>query len=420
MDRIEAARRAPFGDSPQVGERGARTHQRIISAGLEVFAEVGFDRSSVGLIADAAGCSRASFYQYFASKDDLFLKMTSLVAADQTTIVDRMQTVTPDRAGRDAVHDWLNDYIGHYLEFSPVFGAYESASQFDPDITQGAARVSRRLARHLAAKLSDVPDAWERPEIYAHMLMTIVGRTPALWQVQPAGVDRERLASSLADLVHRCVYGPVQGVNVGDYPTVDIDRDAFTPSSEPPRVDENETHAALMSAGREVFPRLGYHATRVDDVTAEAGVAHGTFYRYFDSKDELFAVLAADAASRMIALLGSFPSDGDLRELHGWFNRWFETHADHSALITVWLHAVDASPDMSDLGARFAVETGATIAGLLAGRSDGDLVVDTIALLGLIERAPINVQTLGVVERSDAVAAMADIVRRGFLSEPSD
>lgn len=36
-----------------------------------------------------------------------------------------------------------------------------------------------------------------------------------------------------------------------------------------------------------VFAERGYHATRVSDIAAEAGVAHGLVYHYFASKEDL-------------------------------------------------------------------------------------------------------------------------------------
>ncbi|HEY1278414.1 MAG TPA: helix-turn-helix domain-containing protein, partial [Acidimicrobiales bacterium] len=49
------------------------------------------------------------------------------------------------------------------------------------------------------------------------------------------------------------------------------------------------TRAALVKAARAVFERRGYHDTRVVDITKAAGVAYGTFYTYFDSKELIFA-----------------------------------------------------------------------------------------------------------------------------------
>jgi AcrR family transcriptional regulator len=57
------------------------------------------------------------------------------------------------------------------------------------------------------------------------------------------------------------------------------------------------TRIALIDAGRRVFERDGFLGARVTDIAEEAGVAHGTFYTYFDSKEDLVREVAAAALS---------------------------------------------------------------------------------------------------------------------------
>lgn len=57
-----------------------------------------------------------------------------------------------------------------------------------------------------------------------------------------------------------------------------------------------------MAAGRCVFEQRGYFETRVADIAAEAGVAHGTFYTYFESKEDLFAAIAEGVIAEVFEL----------------------------------------------------------------------------------------------------------------------
>jgi AcrR family transcriptional regulator len=52
------------------------------------------------------------------------------------------------------------------------------------------------------------------------------------------------------------------------------------------------TRAALMAAGRSIFERDGFHNARITDIAEQAGVAHGTFYTYFDSKEAILLAIA--------------------------------------------------------------------------------------------------------------------------------
>ena len=49
----------------------------------------------------------------------------------------------------------------------------------------------------------------------------------------------------------------------------------------------SDKRRAILDAAIRVFAREGFHSARVSDVAAEAGVAYGLVYHYFDSKDQM-------------------------------------------------------------------------------------------------------------------------------------
>ncbi len=59
------------------------------------------------------------------------------------------------------------------------------------------------------------------------------------------------------------------------------------------------TRAALVAAAKEVFEEIPFPESRITDITARAGVASGTFYTYFDSKEEIFREVAAEVLREM-------------------------------------------------------------------------------------------------------------------------
>ncbi len=44
----------------------------------------------------------------------------------------------------------------------------------------------------------------------------------------------------------------------------------------------------ILEHAREIFAKHGYHAAKVEDIVAAAGVARGTFYLYFEDKRAIF------------------------------------------------------------------------------------------------------------------------------------
>lgn len=51
------------------------------------------------------------------------------------------------------------------------------------------------------------------------------------------------------------------------------------------------TRVTILSSAREIFDRRGYGAARITDIAERAGIALGTFYTYFDDKDDVLAAL---------------------------------------------------------------------------------------------------------------------------------
>ncbi|HYC81782.1 MAG TPA: TetR/AcrR family transcriptional regulator [Solirubrobacterales bacterium] len=60
------------------------------------------------------------------------------------------------------------------------------------------------------------------------------------------------------------------------------------------------TRATLIGAARTVFERDGYLDARITDIAKEAGVAAGSFYTYFDGKEEIFAALVETVQEDML------------------------------------------------------------------------------------------------------------------------
>ena len=64
--------------------------------------------------------------------------------------------------------------------------------------------------------------------------------------------------------------------------------------AEPTTRKGRQTRQHLLAAARRVFARDGYVNARMADIASEAGMSMGGLYRYFEDKENVFAVLVAD------------------------------------------------------------------------------------------------------------------------------
>ena len=71
--------------------------------------------------------------------------------------------------------------------------------------------------------------------------------------------------------------------------------DAKTPRTERGR----KTLRKLLDAAAEEFGEKGFHEASVSSITRRAGMALGSFYTYFDSKDALFRALVGDMSEKV-------------------------------------------------------------------------------------------------------------------------
>lgn len=81
-------------------------------------------------------------------------------------------------------------------------------------------------------------------------------------------------------------------------------------SSTPPEKDRGATKRRagdkrdrILRAAITVFARKGFHATRVSEVARAAGVADGTIYLYFKSKEELLVSVFEDRISNLLGFM---------------------------------------------------------------------------------------------------------------------
>lgn len=64
-------------------------------------------------------------------------------------------------------------------------------------------------------------------------------------------------------------------------------------------MNKNERRQQILQHARDVFARHGYHAAKIDDIVAAAGIARGTFYLYFEDKRAIFEEIVDRTFTRL-------------------------------------------------------------------------------------------------------------------------
>ncbi len=61
-----------------------------------------------------------------------------------------------------------------------------------------------------------------------------------------------------------------------------------------PQIEKERTRKEIFEAARQLFLKNGYRNTTIKDITGKASLSIGTFYLYFESKGEIYALLTID------------------------------------------------------------------------------------------------------------------------------
>ncbi|WP_276300250.1 TetR/AcrR family transcriptional regulator [Halorussus lipolyticus] len=80
--------------------------------------------------------------------------------------------------------------------------------------------------------------------------------------------------------------------------------------------ERDRIRGQLRETGRELFARYGLDKTTIGDLTDPAGIANGTFYRFYDSKEQLYFEILRDEGEHLATELvaESFERVGDAED----------------------------------------------------------------------------------------------------------
>jgi AcrR family transcriptional regulator len=180
------------------------------------------------------------------------------------------------------------------------------------------------------------------------------------------------------------------------------------------------TAARLRAAARAVFAARGYAAARVEDIVAEAGVSHGTFYTYFENKAAALDALIDVTEGQLQAVVDE-PWEGPdvLGTIAAVIDRFVEVFADHADVVRAWLeasaHEQHFRDRLRDVRQGYVDRVAENLEPALAGTAH-DPSVAAAALVAMVEGyATQGMTTDDPAQRASVVATLSSIWFGGLL-----
>lgn len=196
------------------------TRARLLDAAFAVFAEVGMDAASVEAVCDRAGFTRGAFYSNFASKDELFLELVSVVSERKlAAVTERVQSLS-DGAG--ARHESAGDLVGQLVDVAMdsrqgvlLAGEMRTRAMRDPQLAAAYRAWMADMVGRVSELVTDLAAAYgltlrmPAPDFACTML--------ELWQLAAAdgiigGLDDEQTAAMVRTRTQVLAAAVVEGL----------------------------------------------------------------------------------------------------------------------------------------------------------------------------------------------------------------
>jgi AcrR family transcriptional regulator len=171
---------------------------QLIEVATALFAERGFDATSMDDIAEAAGVTKPVLYQHFPSKRALYRELLDEIDGHLTRrLVDATDTAA---TGRARVHEGFAVYFrfvtDHRDAIRLLFGASVRA---DPEFAAAAEATIERLAEFIAG-LIEIDAGPEHRRTLAHAMVGMAEATSRRAAAGRGEADPDRLADWLAEM----------------------------------------------------------------------------------------------------------------------------------------------------------------------------------------------------------------------------
>ncbi|MHA6619545.1 TetR/AcrR family transcriptional regulator [Pseudonocardia sp. DLS-67] len=198
--------------------QAAETEAALKEAARRVFAERGYLNTKITDITAAAGRAAGSFYNHFASKDELLTALLTDMLEDDTAATDPRHD--PDLSRRAAVRWHVAAYWHFYRRHLPEMVALREAATVSPEFGRRLREIvsadNAHMVGHLAlVRAAGIPLPGE-PRLLVSAMNGMLDQFAYTWLAVGGDgsrppVDDEEAIDTLTDLLHRGIAGTPPG-----------------------------------------------------------------------------------------------------------------------------------------------------------------------------------------------------------------
>lgn len=295
--------------SNPIHPRSRETRDRIIRAAVELFADPGYDATSLRDIAKRAEVSLPGLLRHYASKQTVLTAVTHELREEAHAMGNLVSQHTDGAAAIDAIvaYEVNNQSNRNYLELLVILSA-EAAHEEHP---AHADMVAYRTDYLTACETAFASHPSVHPERDRHVAARrFLAAADGLRLLALYWPDAFDLAEELNFVHSRLLTAPgTPGSVTVPPPPPPIPSDTVFRSSGQQRV---------IAAAAKLFERRGFASSPIRDIAALAGIAKSTVFHHFPSKEALLEAVLDDrdaVVGRQVPLIAQRDPQAALRIL---------------------------------------------------------------------------------------------------------
>lgn len=351
MPRSEKLRRAGYAPTnSSVGRRGRHTRDRVVACAAKLFVAQGFHGTSIDAIAKAVGGSRATIYQYFESKEEIFAELARQCEPAVLEHGRQLGRLGPDVEGIRNLHKWLQEWAQLYDQYAMVFLEFPGIGTIEGLPQTDAGAVSDQYARLVADRLRQAGVSGIDPADAAAALLRIAHMVNLYRYRGMFGLQSKTTVSASLTIAMQLLLFPETPAEfiatVAPPGTVEPSDPAAADPVIPARLEEPDPTGVspirqdILAAASTLFVERGYYSVGMEDIAAAANVSRATLYRHFSNKVKILAELTGGAVIEARHLSDELyevaEHDADFDGLHTWLARYVRFHRTYGGVIRAW------------------------------------------------------------------------------------
>ena len=269
------------------------TKDILLNAATVEFNQNGYFNTNVDSITKRAGVSHGTFYLYFKNKQDvLSILIGQIEEKISKTISDKNHNEEfLNSKDFESFEQDIRHIVSVILESSGLFKTFIQGMVQNREIFDLFSRISfsireifnARIKQKKYGGISSRTDPLILAQIMSIMFyLSIFIYTLGIIQCEPGALVRQ--------------------ISLILFSILNFDQKSMKARKKKSQIRKEsiiKTKRDLLNIAKEEFSRYGYFETKISDIAQKAGYSRGTFYQYFNDKDDMIQAISNDMFTQM-------------------------------------------------------------------------------------------------------------------------